>query len=143
MHLQPEALNHHECGEHHEYLPTGTVHEHQGVVKPIGPPQHGPRSLAHRRFDSGICEQDEEGDKDGRATSGEIHRRVGQIEGFPCKHDRAESDQTAGGACAHDPSKHARRLVPMQPLQLQGVVYCLVIVKPDGTDDRRDADAPE
>lgn len=40
VHLQAEALHHHEGREHHENLPPRAGHELQQVVKPIAPPQH-------------------------------------------------------------------------------------------------------
>ena len=131
VHLEAEALDHHEGGEHHENLTPRTRHKLQRIVQPIPAAQHELLQLRLGAFELRIGEIGEDRDGQRGAARDHVDKVVAQVEGLPRQHQKAIANQRCRRPDRHDPAQHLRRLLLVDPLQLKRLVHGLEIVKPD------------
>ena len=141
MHLEAEFLDHHEAGEHHEYLPPCARHELQGIVEPVPAAQHHALNLRIRGLELRIDEQAEQRDQRGKAPGHQVDGVVAEIERLPRHDDQHIGHKRRARPGGDQPAQNLRRAQLVDPLQLQRLVDRFVIVKTDRAEHRNRQDA--
>ena len=130
--VEVEQLHHHEACEDHEDLPPRARHELQRIIKPVTAAQDHLLDLRMRGFKLRIDEKAQKRDDCREPAREPIDDIEGQVEPVPACHDQEIDQQGCPRPGGQKPAQRLRSPFLVDPLQLQRLVHCLVIMKPDG-----------